>query len=224
MATEEKSKGSERWTGAITNLTEMASNLESLQKLLLKKAVFVDEETFAKASLSSEQARTIKVGHPLFGLWFCDPIHPFLYYAVFLSFLNEIAWFCLIWAVFAEERRIHVHVDSNYWLRWFYELFLFRSFFLKLFPMDFMDMSPRFWLMYGLWMMQMNWVVIDCLIILGPWRVRFHNRDSTRYACIWFNQVHALKFVWSLLIRYIHTLTIFIFFFFFNVRKKIFDW
>ncbi|KAG2705108.1 hypothetical protein I3760_05G037000 [Carya illinoinensis] len=61
MATEEKSKGSERWTGAITNLTEMASNLESLQKLLLKKAVFVDEETFTKASLSSEQARTIKV-------------------------------------------------------------------------------------------------------------------------------------------------------------------
>ncbi|BBH09153.1 hypothetical protein Prudu_021575, partial [Prunus dulcis] len=30
-------------------------------KLLLKKAVFVDEETFAKASLCSEQARTIKV-------------------------------------------------------------------------------------------------------------------------------------------------------------------
>lgn len=68
MATEEKSKGSERWTGAITNLTEMASNLESLQKLLLKKAVFVDEETFSKASLSSEQARTIKVGHSIFGL------------------------------------------------------------------------------------------------------------------------------------------------------------
>lgn len=39
----------------------MTSNLESLQKLLLKKAVFVDEETFAKASLSSEQARIIKV-------------------------------------------------------------------------------------------------------------------------------------------------------------------
>ncbi|XP_030945070.1 uncharacterized protein LOC126706048 [Quercus robur] len=61
MAMEERGKGSERWSGAITNLTEMASNLESLQKLLLKKAVFVDEETFAKASLSSEQARTIKV-------------------------------------------------------------------------------------------------------------------------------------------------------------------
>lgn len=58
----QKSKGSdERWRGAITNLTEMSSNLDSLQKLLLKKAVFVDEETFAKASLSSEQARSIKV-------------------------------------------------------------------------------------------------------------------------------------------------------------------
>ncbi|KAL1328134.1 hypothetical protein AAHE18_13G352200 [Arachis hypogaea] len=53
--------GSERWNGAITNLTEMASNLESLQKLLLKKAVFVDEESFAKASLTADQARTIKV-------------------------------------------------------------------------------------------------------------------------------------------------------------------
>lgn len=59
---EEKSKGgNERWSGAITNITEMSSNLESLQKLLLKKAVFVDEETFARASLTAEQARTIKV-------------------------------------------------------------------------------------------------------------------------------------------------------------------
>ncbi|KAM1044272.1 hypothetical protein FF1_035385 [Malus domestica] len=58
---EDKGKGRERWNGAIGNLTEMAFNLESLQKLLLKKAVFVEEETFAKASLCSEQARTIKV-------------------------------------------------------------------------------------------------------------------------------------------------------------------
>ncbi|KAK3414161.1 uncharacterized protein LOC104419909 [Eucalyptus grandis] len=58
---EEKGKGSERWGGAIANLTEMSSNLESLQKLLLKKAVFVDEETFARASLTAEQARTIKI-------------------------------------------------------------------------------------------------------------------------------------------------------------------
>ncbi|KAJ7968188.1 hypothetical protein O6P43_012328 [Quillaja saponaria] len=61
MAMELKDKGTERWSGAITNLTETASNLESLQKLILKKAVFVDDETFAKASLSAEQARTIKV-------------------------------------------------------------------------------------------------------------------------------------------------------------------
>ncbi|KAK7274668.1 hypothetical protein RIF29_15765 [Crotalaria pallida] len=53
--------GSERWNGAITNLTEMASNLESLQKLLLNKAVFVDNDTFSKASLTADQARTIKV-------------------------------------------------------------------------------------------------------------------------------------------------------------------
>ncbi|KAL0375982.1 UNVERIFIED_CONTAM: Potassium transporter 7 [Sesamum calycinum] len=38
----------------------MASNLDSLNKLLIKKVVYVDNETFAKASLSSEQARTIK--------------------------------------------------------------------------------------------------------------------------------------------------------------------
>ncbi|KAK4757528.1 hypothetical protein SAY87_018829 [Trapa incisa] len=60
-ATMEKGKGDERWTASITNLTEMYSNLESLQRLLLKKAVFVDEETFARASLTSEQARAIKV-------------------------------------------------------------------------------------------------------------------------------------------------------------------
>ncbi|KAM7478963.1 hypothetical protein LguiA_027176 [Lonicera macranthoides] len=57
----EKGKGNERWGAAIANLSEMSTNLESLQKLLIKKAVYVDEETFAKASLSSEQARTIKV-------------------------------------------------------------------------------------------------------------------------------------------------------------------
>uniref|UniRef100_A0A7N0TWL4 Tropomyosin n=1 Tax=Kalanchoe fedtschenkoi TaxID=63787 RepID=A0A7N0TWL4_KALFE len=56
-----KGKGGERWSGAIANLSEMNSNLDSLQKLLLKKAVFVDDDTFTKASLTSEQARTIKV-------------------------------------------------------------------------------------------------------------------------------------------------------------------
>ncbi|KAL5987879.1 hypothetical protein ACLOJK_035635 [Asimina triloba] len=57
---EEKGKGSDRWGAAILNLSEMGSNLESLQKLLLKKAVFVEEDAYAKASLTSEQARTIR--------------------------------------------------------------------------------------------------------------------------------------------------------------------
>ncbi|XP_047318435.1 uncharacterized protein LOC124921777 [Impatiens glandulifera] len=57
----ETGKGSERWNAAIGNLSELTVNLDSLQKLLIKKAVYVDEETFAKASLSSEQSRTIKV-------------------------------------------------------------------------------------------------------------------------------------------------------------------
>ncbi|AED97851.1 unnamed protein product [Arabidopsis thaliana] len=59
---EEQFGGSdERWKGSLENITEMASNLDSLQKLLLKKAVFVEEDTFSRASLVSEQARTIKV-------------------------------------------------------------------------------------------------------------------------------------------------------------------
>ncbi|CAG7871562.1 unnamed protein product [Brassica rapa] len=59
---EEEIGGSEdRWKGSLENITEMASNLDSLQKLLLKKAVFVEEDTFARASLVSEQARAIKV-------------------------------------------------------------------------------------------------------------------------------------------------------------------
>ncbi|KAL9261257.1 hypothetical protein AKJ16_DCAP07454 [Drosera capensis] len=68
MKAEEKGKtnnaasvNNERWSAAISNLTETTANLESLQKLLLKKAVFVDGDTFARASLASDQARTIKV-------------------------------------------------------------------------------------------------------------------------------------------------------------------
>ncbi|KAL6545795.1 hypothetical protein OROGR_009669 [Orobanche gracilis] len=57
----EKEKEGERWTGAIANVTEISSNLDSLQKLLIEKTVYVDGETFARASLSSEQARKIKV-------------------------------------------------------------------------------------------------------------------------------------------------------------------
>lgn len=57
---EEKERG-ERWKAALVNLTEMGSNVDSLQRLLVKKAVFVDDESFAKASLISEQSKTIKV-------------------------------------------------------------------------------------------------------------------------------------------------------------------
>ncbi|KAK9084785.1 hypothetical protein Sjap_025196 [Stephania japonica] len=58
---DQKGKGTDRWGAAILNLSEMGTNLDSLQKSLMKKAIFVDEETYAKASLSSQQARTIKV-------------------------------------------------------------------------------------------------------------------------------------------------------------------
>ncbi|KAK3139842.1 hypothetical protein QOZ80_5AG0391420 [Eleusine coracana subsp. coracana] len=53
--------GSERWSSAIGNLGELGANVESLQKLLAKKAVFVDDDIFSKASLVADQARTIKV-------------------------------------------------------------------------------------------------------------------------------------------------------------------
>ncbi|ONK60661.1 uncharacterized protein A4U43_C08F21170 [Asparagus officinalis] len=56
----EKVGGGERWRTAIVNLSEMASNLESLQRIVAKKAVFVDDDTFSRASLSSDQAKSIK--------------------------------------------------------------------------------------------------------------------------------------------------------------------
>ncbi|CAA7387763.1 unnamed protein product [Spirodela intermedia] len=56
----EQEKLGERWRAAIMNLSEMGGNLDSLQRLVMKKAEFVDEETYAKASLISEQARIIK--------------------------------------------------------------------------------------------------------------------------------------------------------------------
>ncbi|XP_020588874.1 uncharacterized protein LOC110030486 [Phalaenopsis equestris] len=60
MAAEKEKDGGERWKAAIVNLSEMSANLESLQKILAKKAVFVDDETFSKAYLIAEQARNIK--------------------------------------------------------------------------------------------------------------------------------------------------------------------
>ncbi|XP_062201970.1 uncharacterized protein LOC133904463 [Phragmites australis] len=53
--------GGERWSAAIGNLGELGANVESLQKLLARKAVFVDDDIFSKASLAADQARTIKV-------------------------------------------------------------------------------------------------------------------------------------------------------------------
>jgi len=51
----------ERWGAAIGNLGELGANVDALQKLLARKAVFVDEDIFSKASLAADQARTIKV-------------------------------------------------------------------------------------------------------------------------------------------------------------------
>lgn len=58
---EEDEKAGERWRDAILNLSEAGSNIDSLQKLVMKKAVFVDDDTYVKASVASEQARIIKV-------------------------------------------------------------------------------------------------------------------------------------------------------------------
>ena len=52
---------SDRWGAAIGNLGELGANVESLQKLLARKAVFVDDDVFSKASLAADQARSIKV-------------------------------------------------------------------------------------------------------------------------------------------------------------------
>nr|CAB3465963.1 unnamed protein product [Digitaria exilis] len=50
----------ERWSAAIGNLGELGANVDALQKLLSRKAVFVDEDIFSNASLAADQARTIK--------------------------------------------------------------------------------------------------------------------------------------------------------------------
>ena len=65
---EERGGGNERWSAAIANISEISNNLDSLQNLLIKKAVYVDQDTFNKASLTSDQARTIKV-HTFFILF-----------------------------------------------------------------------------------------------------------------------------------------------------------
>ncbi|KAK1385973.1 5'-AMP-activated protein kinase subunit gamma-3 like [Heracleum sosnowskyi] len=54
-------ESNERWSAAMANITGMSNNLQSLQNLLVNKAVYVDDDTFFKASLTSQQARTIKI-------------------------------------------------------------------------------------------------------------------------------------------------------------------
>ncbi|KVH93423.1 uncharacterized protein LOC112517039 [Cynara cardunculus var. scolymus] len=61
MEEREQGRGNERWSAAIANLSEISNNLDSLGNILIKKAVYVDEDTFNKASLTSDQARNIKV-------------------------------------------------------------------------------------------------------------------------------------------------------------------
>ncbi|XP_008672643.1 uncharacterized protein [Zea mays] len=55
------SSSGDRWCAAIGNLGELGANVDALQKLLGRKAVFVDDDIFSKASLAADQARTIKV-------------------------------------------------------------------------------------------------------------------------------------------------------------------
>ncbi|AQK39919.1 hypothetical protein Zm00014a_038842 [Zea mays] len=55
------SSSGERWSAAIGNLGELGANVDALQKMLGRKAVFVDDDIFSKASLAADQARTIKV-------------------------------------------------------------------------------------------------------------------------------------------------------------------
>ncbi|KAL9996475.1 hypothetical protein Hdeb2414_s0701g00937101 [Helianthus debilis subsp. tardiflorus] len=58
-------KGNERWSAAIANLSDISNDLHSLHNILNSKAVYVDQDSFNKASLTSDQARTIKVSSPI---------------------------------------------------------------------------------------------------------------------------------------------------------------
>lgn len=61
MERRQEVESNERWNAAMANINGMSNNLQSLQNLLVNKAVYVDDDTFFKASLTSQQARTIKV-------------------------------------------------------------------------------------------------------------------------------------------------------------------
>lgn len=54
-----ESLASDRFTAALANVTELGQSVESLQ-LMLGKAVYLDEDAFANASVTSKQMRTVK--------------------------------------------------------------------------------------------------------------------------------------------------------------------
>lgn len=51
--------GSERWNAAVSNINEIESGVNMLQRLLLKQTVYKDEETFSQVASSANQARHI---------------------------------------------------------------------------------------------------------------------------------------------------------------------
>eukprot|EP00252_Welwitschia_mirabilis_P027287 TRINITY_DN9326_c0_g1_i1.p1 TRINITY_DN9326_c0_g1~~TRINITY_DN9326_c0_g1_i1.p1 ORF type:complete len:166 (+),score=45.08 TRINITY_DN9326_c0_g1_i1:155-652(+) len=52
--------GLDRWNAALNNLQDISSTVQSLESLLIDKAVYVDEEAFAQASVNSIRTRTIQ--------------------------------------------------------------------------------------------------------------------------------------------------------------------
>lgn len=61
MPSRAESGSSERFTAALTNVTELGQSLDSLERLVLGKAVYVDEEVYANASVIAQQTRKAKV-------------------------------------------------------------------------------------------------------------------------------------------------------------------
>lgn len=61
MPSRAESGSSERFTAAVANVRELGQSLDSLERLLLGKAVYVDEEVYANASVIAQQTRKAKV-------------------------------------------------------------------------------------------------------------------------------------------------------------------
>ena len=53
----------DRWSASVSNVCEIQSAFDMLQRLLLKQTVYKDEEAFAHASSSANQARHIMVSY-----------------------------------------------------------------------------------------------------------------------------------------------------------------